>query len=190
VTTLEADSRAVVRFYNKKGRQAGREDDAALVPPIPGERGAARSERARLQSGELVAAAGAAEADRHVVTDEPAAAADPDGWPAREACAVLLAAAGGRTLDAATVRDDRAAACGAVGASEIAAPSLLPPVRPMSKVGVVSKKSVPTRPYRVLRVHGGHKRALGVGGDGPPDEKSQTGYLWGRSTGVKMEISA
>ncbi len=45
VTNLAAESRAVVRFYNKrgtggavdKGRQAGGEDDAAELPPLPGQ---------------------------------------------------------------------------------------------------------------------------------------------------------
>src|SRR3989304_1154470 len=74
VTTLETEGRAAVRFYNKrgtaeqwiKGRQGGGEADAALVPPVPGERGAAGAERGRLQPGEHVAAARAAAADRHL----------------------------------------------------------------------------------------------------------------------------
>ncbi len=66
-----------------------------------------------------VAAARAAEADRHLVADEPAATSDEDGWPARETRALLLVAAGGRTPDADSVRGDPATAYGAVGASGV-----------------------------------------------------------------------
>src|SRR5215472_7714079 len=52
------DGRAV-----DQGRQAGGEDDAAELPPVPLERGAALVERNCLQPGESLAAAGAAEAD-------------------------------------------------------------------------------------------------------------------------------
>jgi hypothetical protein len=44
---------------------------------------------------------------------------------------------------------------------------------------VVSKKSVPTRPYRVLRVQGGHKRAFGGQRGGPLDGKRQVGTFDG-----------
>src|SRR5579864_2559700 len=113
-----------------QGRQGGGEDDAAELSPVPGQRGTTVAERDRLQPGKLVAPARAADADRHVVTDELAATVDPDGWPPREAREVLLADAGGRTPDAAAVRGDRTAASDAVGADGIAAPSLLPTVRP------------------------------------------------------------
>jgi hypothetical protein len=77
-----ADSRAVVRFYNKRGtagavdqgRQASGEDDAAELPSVPVQR-CAVAERDRLQSGEPVAAAGAAKENRQLVADEFAAAA-------------------------------------------------------------------------------------------------------------------
>ena len=94
----------------------------------------------RLQPGKPLAAARAAEADRHVVADELAATPDEDGWPAREARAVLLVATGRRTPDAAAVRGDRAAADDAVGAGRIAAPSLLLTVRQVPEVGMVSEK--------------------------------------------------
>ena len=56
VTNLETGSRAVVRFYNKRGhggamdqrRQAGGEDDAAELPSVPIERGAAVAHHHRL----------------------------------------------------------------------------------------------------------------------------------------------
>src|SRR2546426_6663068 len=133
----------------------------------------------RLQPRDPLAAARGADADRHLVADESAATADENGWPAREACAVLLAAAGGRTLDAATVRGDRAAACGAIGASGIAAPSVLPTVRPVSEVGVVSEKSAANAVIPSVQVQGGHKRPSGGRRGGPPDGKSRVGTLEG-----------
>ena len=66
-------------------RQAGGEDDVA--------------ERARLQPGESLAAAGVAEPDRQLVVDESAAAIDQDGWPIGQARAVLLAALGREPSD-------------------------------------------------------------------------------------------
>jgi Transposase DDE domain group 1 len=55
VTSLAASSRAVVRFYNKRGRrnsglkrQAGGRNDAAFLSPLSRQRGAALAERARL----------------------------------------------------------------------------------------------------------------------------------------------
>ena len=86
-----------------QGRQAGGEDDAAELPSVPVERGAAVAERDRLQPGEPVAAAGAAAEDRQLVADQLAAAAGEDGRPAGETCPLLLAAAGGEPSDAAAV---------------------------------------------------------------------------------------
>jgi Transposase DDE domain group 1 len=56
VTNLGTSSRAVVRFYNKRGtaeqmdqgRQAGGRDDAAFLSPLSGQRGATVVERHRL----------------------------------------------------------------------------------------------------------------------------------------------
>jgi hypothetical protein len=71
VTNLETPSRAVVRFYNKRGtaeqwikegKQAG-EDDAALLPTVPLEPSPAGIEPVGLQLGESVAAAGTAAED-------------------------------------------------------------------------------------------------------------------------------
>src|ERR1022692_490955 len=94
VTNLETDSRAVVRFYNKRGhggtvdqgRQAGGEDDAAELPPVPLQRGAAHAQRDRLQPRQPMAAAGAAEDDRELVADEFAATAGENGRAIGEAC--------------------------------------------------------------------------------------------------------
>ena len=58
-----------------QGRQAGGRDDAAFLPPLPGQRGAAVAECYRLQPGQSVAAAGAAQGDRQLVADQLAAAA-------------------------------------------------------------------------------------------------------------------
>src|SRR6516164_4570549 len=98
------------------------------------------AERDRLQPGEPLAPARAAEADRHLVADELAATPDEDRWPPRETRALLLVATGRRTLDAAAVRGDRAAADDAVGAGRTAAPSLLLTVRQLPEVGMVSEK--------------------------------------------------
>ena len=91
VINLEADSRAVVRFYNKRGtaeqwikegKQAGRQNDPLVVPPFPLQRGAAVAEPHRLQLEQPVAAAGAAEKDRELVTDQPATTVGKDSRPA------------------------------------------------------------------------------------------------------------
>jgi CheY-like chemotaxis protein len=79
------------------------EDDAAELPSVPSERGAAVAERDRLQPGEPLAATRVAETDRHLATDESAATPDEDGWPAREARPVLLAAAGRKARDPASI---------------------------------------------------------------------------------------
>src|ERR1700693_5411792 len=55
-------------------RQAGGEDDAAELPSVPGQRGAPVAERARLQPGKSLAAAGVSEEDR-----EPGAQSDRRG---------------------------------------------------------------------------------------------------------------
>ena len=99
-----------------QGRQAGRALDAALVSPLPGERGPIAAERARVQLGESVAAAGAAKAHRALVVDEPAAAPGQDGRAVGEARAVLLAPAGGESPDPTPVRGDAAADLGAARA--------------------------------------------------------------------------
>ena len=66
MTNLETDSRAVVRFYNKRGtseqwikvgKQAVKNDPAEL-PSVPFQRGAAMAERNGIQHGQPVAVAG------------------------------------------------------------------------------------------------------------------------------------
>ena len=75
--------------FRLKGKQAGGEDDAAELPPVPVQPGAPLAELARLQPWESVAAAGATEEDRELVADEFAAKAGEDGWPVGQARAVL-----------------------------------------------------------------------------------------------------
>ena len=90
-------------------RQADQLGLAAELPPLSVERGAALAECDRLQSGEPVAAAGAAQENGQVVTDQLAAAAGEDGRPAGEACPILLASVGGESSDAPAVCVDGAA---------------------------------------------------------------------------------
>src|SRR2546426_9955385 len=78
-----------------QGRQAGGEDDAAELPSISVERGAALAECDRLQSGQPVATASATEEDWELVADEPSAG---------ETCGLLLAFAGRRTSESEAVR--------------------------------------------------------------------------------------
>src|SRR2546427_8247423 len=87
-----------------QGRQAGGEDDAAELPSLSVERGAALAECDRLQSGQPVATASVAEEDWELVADELAAAAGEDGRLAGETCALLLAFAGRRTSGSEAVR--------------------------------------------------------------------------------------
>ena len=55
----------------------------------------------RLQLRQPMATAGAAQRDRALVTDQPAAAPGEDRWPSDKARPVLLAVAGGESSDAA-----------------------------------------------------------------------------------------
>ncbi len=75
--------------------QAGGEDDAAELPLVPVQRGAAVAEYARVLPGEPVAVAGAADEDRELVVDEFAATAGEDGRAVGKACPLLPVDAGG-----------------------------------------------------------------------------------------------
>ena len=111
VTNLTLPSRAVVRFYNKRGhnravdqgRQAGGEDDAVELSPVPIQRGAAVADHHCLQPGEPLAAAGIATEDRELVFDESPAAAGEDGRKVGETCPLLLATFGRRTSESEAV---------------------------------------------------------------------------------------
>ena len=135
VTNLETPSRAMVRFYNKRGTgravdqggQAGGKDDSPLLPSFPLEPSATSAEPAGLQLGQFVATAGVAQANRELVADQLAAATGEDGRTACETCPLLLAAIGGEPPDETVVwqyapADRRAVAsggiAGAVGAGK------------------------------------------------------------------------
>jgi hypothetical protein len=77
-----------------QGTQAGGEDDAAELPPVPVQRGALVAERDGLQLGQPLATS-AASADRQMVADEFTAEAGEDRRPVGEARAVLLVTVGG-----------------------------------------------------------------------------------------------
>jgi hypothetical protein len=67
------------RFYNKRGTaeqriKEGKQAvamDTAFLPPLPGQRGAAVAQPARLQPRQPVAAAGAAGTGRQLVAEQP-----------------------------------------------------------------------------------------------------------------------
>ena len=71
------------------------------------------------QPRQPVAAAGAADADRHVVADQSPAAPRQDGWAAGQARAVLLAVAGGESSDPTPVRGNPSADLGAARADRL-----------------------------------------------------------------------
>ena len=73
---------------------------------VPLKPSAAGAEPAGLQSGEFMAAADVAQANRELVADQLATTAGEDRRTAGETCALLLATAGGRTSDAAAIRGD------------------------------------------------------------------------------------
>src|ERR1035437_7329024 len=104
-----------------QGGQVGGEDDAAELPPVPVERGAAVTERDRIQLGQPVASAGAAEGNRNVVVDQLAAAAGEDRRPVGQAFPLLLAVLGREPSDAAPVRKHAAADSGFAAAGRIGA---------------------------------------------------------------------
>ncbi len=84
----------IPRPVGRPGQKPLSEDDAAELPSFPVERGAAVTEPNRLQPGESVAAAGAADDDRQLVADQLAAAVGEDRRSAGETCARVLAALG------------------------------------------------------------------------------------------------
>ena len=113
VTNLQADSRTMVRFYNirgsgalDQGRNPSGKRDAAELPSIPVQCGAALVESNRSQSGESMATVGATQEDRRFVLDQLAAAVSEDGRPIDQACSLLLVALGREPPDAATVWED------------------------------------------------------------------------------------
>src|ERR1035441_6977619 len=103
-----------------QGRQAGGEDDPPLLSPFSLEPSAAGAEPAGLQSGEFVAAADVAQANRKLVAHEHTATTGEDGRSAGQTCPLLLAFAGGEPSDEAAVWEYGAADRGAVASGGIA----------------------------------------------------------------------
>ena len=115
VTNLPLSNRAVVRFDNKRRTAEPWIKAGKQAAHWPGERGPLATERAGLQPRKPLAAAGAAEADRHLVADQSPAAPRQDWRAVGETRALLLAAAGGESPDSAPVRGDAPADLGATG---------------------------------------------------------------------------
>jgi len=125
VTSLETDSRAVVRFYTKRGTAEQWIKEGK--PAVKMTRLSWGAPWARFRSNEvrlwlsLIAynlgnlwrrapsGPGATAARRQLVADQPATAIGEDGRPADQARTLLLALAGGGSLDAPAFRGDGAA---------------------------------------------------------------------------------
>ena len=123
VTNLPLPNCAAVRFYNKRGtaeqwikEEASGALDAPVVSSVPGERGPAATERARVQPREPLVPTRATKTNRQLVTNQPAAAPRQDGWAAGETRSVLLAPAGREPPDSVAVRVDAPADRGAARA--------------------------------------------------------------------------
>ena len=91
------------------------------TPLIPVQRSSAVAERDRIQLGQPLAAAGAAEGNRNVVINEFAATVGEDGRQEGQTCPLLLATAGGEPSHTALVRKHAAADRGFAAASRIGA---------------------------------------------------------------------
>ena len=107
------------RADTSRARPACRIGRACRVIGSGRTRSACQLKRTGLQPREPLAAAGAPEADRHLVTDQSPAAPCQDGWPAGETRALLLAAAGGESLDPTPVRGDASEDLGATGSGTL-----------------------------------------------------------------------
>jgi hypothetical protein len=130
VTNLGTDSRAVVRFYNKRGTaEQWIKEGKQAVKMTRLSCHHFRSNEVRLwlsvlayNPGEPVAAAGAAEENRELVADELAAAAGENRRSIGQARTVLLVAPGREPSDAAAVWGHAAKDCGASITSRIGEP--------------------------------------------------------------------
>ena len=111
--------RGCCRDFWGEGDRAGDALDAAVVPSLPGERGALAVKRAGLQPGQSLAAARAAAANQELVADELAAPADEDGRTIGQACWLLLAPAGRGSSQPEAVWRDAAADLGAACAGRV-----------------------------------------------------------------------
>ena len=130
VTSMSLPSRSVVRFYNKRGtaEQWIKEGKQAThwtrlsCHRFRSQRSAVATERAGLQPGQSLAAAGASAANQELVADELATQVDEDRRSAGQARAVLLALIGGGTSEPAAVRRHAAQDLGAAAAEWVALP--------------------------------------------------------------------
>jgi hypothetical protein len=131
VTNLETESRAVVRFYNKRGTAEQRIKEGKQAVKLT------RLSCHRFRSNEVPLwlsvlaynlgnlwrgvpfGPGAAEEDQWLVLDQLAAAAGEDRWAVGEARPLLLAATGRESSDAAALWEYGAADRGVAGASGI-----------------------------------------------------------------------
>ena len=78
------------------------------------------AERAGIESGKPLAAAGAAQGGLQLVVDQSAAALGQDRWAAGKACAVPLAPAGRESCDPAAICGDTGQDRGAAGTGGVA----------------------------------------------------------------------
>jgi Transposase DDE domain group 1 len=119
VTNLKTPSRAVLRFYNKRGtaEQWMKEGNQAVKMA----RLAAMAQPDCLQLGKLVAEVGVTEGNQVVVADQFATTAGNDRRAVDQACSLLLAAIGREPYGAAPVRKHAEADRGFVAASRIGA---------------------------------------------------------------------
>ncbi len=107
VTNLETDSRAVVRFYNKRGtaEQWIKEGKQAVrMTRLSCHRFRSNEVRLWLSVIPTLSGRSVAQENRGLVLDQLAAAAGEDGRSAGETCALLLAFAGRRTSESEAVR--------------------------------------------------------------------------------------
>ena len=129
------------------------------------------------------AAARAAEADRHVVADEPAATVDEDGWPARETRPVLLADAGGRAPHATSCSGRSCSGLRHCRCRRDSTAFVAISCTTRAGVGVVSEKSAVSAAVPSLRASGGHKPAFVGPPERGPAAKNEPG-----STEERMQV--
>jgi len=113
VTTLTGTNRAVVRFYNQRGTAEQWIKDAALLPPLPGQRGPPAARGHCLQRRQSGASAGPAGRHPELVADEPPATPVQDRRTPHSTCAVLRASTGRKSLDRESLSADPPAHRGA-----------------------------------------------------------------------------
>ncbi len=108
--------------WYKNSVRSGGEDYPAELPPLSIERSAALAECDRLQPGQSLTAAGAAEENRPRLAQQIAAAPGENRRTFNQACPILLAAAGREPSDAEVLWKHAAENRGATIASGIGEP--------------------------------------------------------------------